>query len=183
MMKTYKFFLINMKYHQISFFSQRQKMLEYAKYEKVFLGTKNDTDINDIEKEINSSKNKVNSCLKICQYMSKLFYNLKNYISNLNDLFIVTNFYELESNGNFKIEPGNTESKWVKSCESLMKSRLPSSFLIKYNYQLFSIYEIYKITNKKVKFLYDSIYDNLIDETNKFGDPTKYLDFFFPCIT
>ena len=52
MMKTYKFFLINMKYHQISFFSQRQKMLEYAKYEKVFLGTKNDTDINDIEKEI-----------------------------------------------------------------------------------------------------------------------------------
>ena len=60
-----------------------------------------------------------------------------------------------------------------------MKSRLPSSFLIKYNYQLFSIYEIYKITNKKVKFLYDSIYDNLIDETNKFGDPTKYLDFFF----
>ena len=179
MMKTYKFFLINMKYHQISFFSQRQKMLEYAKYEKVFLGTKNDTDINDIEKEINSSKNKVNSCLKICQYMSKLFYNLKNYISNLNDLFIVTNFYELESNGNFKIEPGNTESKWVKSCESLMKSRLPSSFLIKYNYQLFSIYEIYKITNKKVKFLYDSIYDNLIDETNKFGDPTKYLDFFF----
>ena len=179
MMKTYKFFLINMKYHQISFFSQRQKMLEYAKYEKVFLGTKNETDINDIEKEIESSKNKVNSCLKICQYMNNLFYNLKNYISNLNDLFIVTNFYELESNGNFKIEPGNTESKWVKSCESLMKSRVPSSFLSKFKYQHFSIYEIYKITNKKVKFLYDSLYDNLIDETNKFGDSTKYLDFFF----
>jgi len=179
MMKTYKFFLINMKYHQISFFSQRQKMLEYAKYEKVFLGTKNETDLTDIDKEIDSSKNKVNSCLKICQYMNNLFYNLKNYISNLNDLFIVTNFYELESNGNFKIEPGNAESKWVKSCESLMKSRLPNSFLSKYKYQHFSIYEIYKITNKKVKFLYDSLYDNLIDETNKFGDPTKYLDFFF----
>ena len=179
MMKTYKFFLINMKYHQINFFSQRQKMLEYAKYEKIYLGTKNDTNIADIEKEIDSSKNKVNSCLKICKYMNNLFYNLKNYISNLNDLFIVTNFYELESNGNFKMEPGNTESKWVKSCESLMKSRLQSSFLSKYRYTHFSIYEIYKITNKKVKFLYDSLYDNLIDETDKFGDTTKYLDFFF----
>ena len=179
MMKTYKFFLINMKYNQISFFSQRQKMLEYAKYEKLFLGTKNETNVADIDKEIDSSINKVNSCLKICEYMYNLFYHLKNYISNLNDLFIVTNFYELESNGNFKLEPGNSESKWVKSCESLMKSRLPSSFLIKHHFQHFSIYEIYKITNKKVKFLYDSLYDNLIDEVNKFGDTTKYLDFFF----
>ena len=179
LMKTYKFFLINIKLHQISFFSQRQKMLEYAKYEKLYLETKNETSIEDIEKEIESSKGKVNSCLKICQYMNELFYNLKNYISNLNDLYIVTNFYELESNGNFKLEPGNAESKWVKSCESLMKSRLPSSFLSKYKFQQFSIYEIYKITNKKVKFIYDSLYDNLIDENNKFGDSTKYLDFFF----
>ena len=168
-----------MKYSQISFFSQRQKMLEYARYEKLYLGTKNETNISDIDKEIDSSINKVNSCLKICGYMNNLFYNLKNYISNLNDLFIVTNFYELESNGNFKLEPGNSESKWVKSCESLMKSRLPSSFLNKHHFQHFSIYEIYKITNKKVKFLYDSLYDNLIDEVNKFGDTTKYLDFFF----
>ena len=179
MMKTYKFFLLNMKLNQISFFSQRQKMLEYAKYEKLYLEVKNETSISDIDKEIESSKNKVNSCLKICQYMNDLFYNLKNYISNLNDLFIVTNFYELESNGNFKLEPGNAESKWVKSCESLMKSRVPSSFFTKYKFQQFSIYEIYKITNKKVKFLYDSLYDNLIDENDKFGDTTKYLDFFF----
>ena len=179
MMKTYKFFLTNMKYHQISFFSQRQKMLEYAKYEKLFLGIKNETQIADIEKEIDSSINKVNSCLKIYQYMNNLFYKLKTYISNLNDLFIVTNFYEIESNGNFKIEPGNAESKWVKSCDSLMKSRLQKSFLNKYKYQSFAINEIYKITNKKVKYLFDSLYDNLIDETNKFGDSTKYLDFFF----
>ena len=178
MMKTYKFFLLNMKLHQISFFTQRQKMLEYAKYEKLFLNTKNETSIDDIDKEIESSKNKVNSCLKICQYMNELFYNLKTYISNLNDLFIVTHFYELESNGNFKLEPGNADSKWVKSCESLMKSRAPNSFFTKYKFQQFSIYEIYKITNKKVKFIYDSLYDNLIDETNKFGDTTKYLDFF-----
>ena len=183
MMKTYKFFLTNMKYHQISFFSQRQKMLEYAKYEKLFLGIKNETQIADIEKEIDSSINKVNSCLKIYQYMNNLFYKLKTYISNLNDLFIVTNFYEIESNGNFKIEPGNAESKWVKSCDSLMKSRLQKSFLNKYKYQSFAINEIYKITNKKVKYLFDSLYDNLIDETNKFGDSTKYLDFFFSFIT
>ena len=122
MMKTYKFFLTNMKYHQVRFFSQRQKMLEYAKYEKLFLGTNNDTNINDIDKEIESSKNKVDSCLKICEYMNSIFRNLKKYISNLNDLYIVTNFYDLESNGNFKIEPGNNELKWVKSCEGLMKS-------------------------------------------------------------
>ena len=84
MMKTYKFFLTNMKYHQVRFFSQRQKMLEYAKYEKLFLGTNNDTNINDIDKEIESSKNKVDNCLKICEYMNNLFRSLKKYISNLN---------------------------------------------------------------------------------------------------
>ena len=179
MMKTYRFFLTNMKYHQVRFFSQRQKMLEFAKYEKLFLGTKNDTNIEDIEKEIDASKNKVNSCLKIIEHMSNLFKNLKKYISNLNDLYIVINFYELESNGNFKLEPGNNELKWVKSCESLMKSRLPNSFLNKFQFKNFSIYEIYKITNKKIKFIFDSLYDNLLDETNKFGDEQKYLDFFF----
>ena len=179
MMKTYKFFLTNMKYHQVRFFSQRQKMLEYAKYEKLFLGTKNETNINDIEKEIDASKTKVNSCLKICEHMNNLFRNLKKYISNLNDLYIVTNFYDLESNGNFKIEPGNCELKWVRSCEGLMKSRLPASFLSKFKFKNLSIYEIYKITNKKVKFLFDSLYDNLLDETNKFGDEQKFLDFFF----
>ena len=179
MMKTYKFFLTNMKYHQVRFFSQRQKMLEYAKYEKLFLGTNNDTNINDIDKEIEASKNKVESCLKICEYMNNLFRNLKKYISNLNDLYIVTNFYELESNGNFKIEPGNNELKWVKSCQGLMKSRLPSSFLTSYKYKDFSLYEIYKVTNKKVKFLFDSLYDNLVDQMNKFGQEQKYLDFFF----
>ena len=179
MMKTYKFFLTNMKYHQVRFFSQRQKMLEYAKYEKLFLGTKNDTKIEDIEREIESSKNKVNSCLNICEHMNSLFKNLKKYISNLNDLFIVTNFYELESNGNFKIEPGNADLKWVKSCESLMKSKITNSFLSKFQFNNLSIYEIYKITNKKIKFIFDSLYDNLVDETNKFGEETKFLDFFF----
>ena len=179
MMKTYKFFLTNMKYHQVRFFSQRQKMLEYAKYEKLFLGTKNETDINAIEKEIEASKIKVNSCLKICEHMNNLFRNLKKYISNLNDLYIVTNFYDLESNGNFKIEPGNNELRWVKSCQGLMKSRLPESFLASWKYKNFSIYEIYKITNKKTKFLFDSLYDNLVDQTKRFGDEQKYLDFFF----
>ena len=179
MMKTYKFFLINMKYHQVRFFSQRKKMLEFAKYEKLFLGTKNETKIEDIEKEIEASENKVEICLKICEQMNDVFKNLKKYISNLNDLYIVTNFYELESNGNFKIEPGNSEQKWVKSCEGLMNSRLPASFLAKFQFKHLSIYEIYKITNKKVKFLFDSLYDNIVDETNKFGDEQKYLDFFF----
>ena len=179
MMKTYKFFLTNMKYHQVRFFSQRQKMLEYAEYEKVFLGTQNETKLEDIEKEIESSKNKVESCLKICERMNNLFRNLKKYISNLNDLYIVTNFYELESNGNFKIEPGNAELKWVKSCENLLKSRLSNSFLNKYQFKNIFIHEIYKITNKKIKLLFDSLYDNLVDQTNKFGDETKFLDFFF----
>ena len=179
MMKTYRFFLTNMKYHQVRFFSQRQKMLEYAKFEKLFLGIKNETNITDIEKEIEASKNKVNSCLNICEHMNNLFRNLKSYISNLNDLFIVTNFYDLESNGNFKVEPGNNELKWVKSCEGLMKSRLPASFLNKFKFKNLSIYEIYKITNKKIKFLFDSLYDNLLDETNKFGADQKFLDFFF----
>ena len=178
MMKTYKFFLNNMKYHQVRFFTQRKKMLQYAKYEKLFLGTKNETKIEDIEKEVDASENKAQNCLKICEQINNLFKNLKKYISNLNDLYIVTNFYDLESNGNFKIEPGNTEQKWVKSCEGLMKSRL-GTFLSKFQFKSLSIYEIYKITNKKIKFLFDSLYDNIVDEVNKFGNEQKFLDFFF----
>jgi len=49
------------------------------------------------------------------------FYKHKNRISDLNDLSIVINFYEIESYGNYKIEPGNLDSKWVKSCLDLLE--------------------------------------------------------------
>ena len=179
LMKTHKFFLVNMKYHQVRFFSQRQKMLEFAKYEKKFLRAENDTNMDEIEKEIDNSEYKVNNCLEICKHMTDIFRNLKNYISNLNDLCIVTNFYELETYLNYKLEPGNSDLKWVKSCIDLMKYRLNKEFLDAWKYKSLVINQIFKITNKKIKFLFDSLYDNLIDMNNKFGDEQKYFDFFF----
>jgi len=39
--------------------------------------------------------------------------------------------------------------------------------------------KIWKIHNKKHKFLFDNFYENIIDQSNKAGEDRKYFDFCF----
>ena len=161
-LKSFKLFFNNFKLYQIYFFSLRYKMLDIAKIEKKKL--------DNIENEKISSTKKKNFLIKLLSIQNLNFKNLKNFLHNLNDLNIVNNFYEIETNANFKIEPGNNNNKWTKSCIDLMKMKSKKNFKIK---------SIFKITNKKSKLIFDSLYDNYIDKFKKFGDEKKYFDFYF----
>lgn len=179
LLKTNKLFVDEMKIQQARFFSQRKKMLEFAKYEKEVLKVENETKIEDIEKEVNASQDKLNICLKLIEFVDSNFKFIKQYISELNNFAIVANFFEMETAGNFKIEPGNVTLKWTKSCIDLMKSRTPLDFFEKNKIKSILYGKIFKILNKKSKLLFDALYDNLIEENGKFGDEKKYFDFFF----
>ena len=178
-LKTHKLFLTNMKLQQANYFSQKKEMLTFATYEKETLGSSNDCSIEEINKEIDELEEKKYKCLKIIKIINDRFKIIKQYISELNDLNIVINFYELESNSNFKIEPGVVGHKWVKTCIDLMKMKIPKDFYSNYNIEGIEFKKIFKITNKKSKILFESIYDNLIDENGKFGDERKFFDFYF----
>lgn len=178
-LKTNKLFVTQMKLHQARFFSQRKKMLEFAKYEKEILKAENETKIEEIEKEIEVSKDKQNICFKLISLIEANFKFIKQFISNINNLSIVTNFFEMETSGNFKIESGNMNLKWTKSCIDLIKSRTPLDFFEKNKIKNTSFIKIFKILNKKSKILFDAIYDEIIEENGKFGDEKKYFDFFF----
>ena len=178
-MKTHKLFITNMKLQQANYFSQKKEMINYAKYEKEVLKSINDSSIEDINKEIDDLKEKKNKCLKAIEIINERFKIIKQYISELNDLNIVINFYELESNSNFKIEPGIIGQKWVKTCIDLMKMKIIKNIYNNNNIEDIQFKKIFKITNKKTKIIFDSMYDNLIDLNGKFGDEKKFFDFYF----
>jgi len=100
-----------------------------------------------------------------------LIYNQYNYINS--------NFYELESGGNIKLENGSLDDKWANSCIDLMKNRLSQSWLNKNGVKSLNIVKTWKIHNKKHKYLFDSLYENIVETTGKWGDDKKYYDFLF----
>ena len=179
LMKTNKLFITAVKLNQACFLSQRQKMLEYAKYEKEVLKVVNETKIEEIDKEITSSSQRLEKCLEYISTFESYFKYIKSYISEVNNLSIVSTFYEMETWGNCKIEPGNINSKWTKSCMDVIKSRIPESFYEKNTIKGIKFNKIFKLINKKSKILFDSVYAELIEQNGKFGEDKNYFDFYF----
>ncbi len=179
LMKGHKLFFKGLKYHQSRLLSQKIKLLEYKIYENEELGLNSDLKIEDMKKEINILKDKIINNLKETEILDNNFKEIKQQISDLNDFSIVTNFYEVESLGNYKLEPGNFDLKWVKSCFDLLKLKIPKQFFNKNQINNINFIKIYRVHNKKSKMIYDSIYENLLDINNKFGAEKKFFDFNF----
>ena len=179
LMKGHKLFYKGMKYHHARLFSQQQKMLEYKIYEKEELGANSILKVEELQKELNISKEKMINYLKDIELLDKNFKEIKLQISDLNDFSIVSNFYEIESLGNYKLEAGSSGIKWVKSCFDLLKLKIPKDFFAKNNISNISFNRIFRVHNKKSKLIYESIYDNLLDLNNQFGSEKKFFDFYF----
>ena len=184
LMKTYKFFFLTFELYKIKILSLKLKSLIFNIINDNNLINNNlDTNIensnNTNNKEIENIKNEIDNSLLNCENMNNIFYKLKKIISNLNDIFIVFNFYKLETSNNIEIEPGNLMHKWVMRCKNLMKEQLSEEFLKKYQCGGISINQIYKIKNKKSKFLFNSIYDDLLDEYDKFGEDKKFYKYLY----
>ena len=177
LMKGHKLFFKGIKYHQVRLLSQQMKLLEYKIYENEELGFNSDLKIEDIHKEINIIKYKIINNLKEIETLNNNFKEIKQQITDLNDFSIVTNFYENESFGNYKLEPGTSGLKWVNSCLDLFK--IPKEFFNKNELNNIKFNKIYRIHNQKTNIIFHSIYDNLIDINNKFGDEKQFFDFNF----
>ena len=179
LMKTYNFFCINFELYKIKALSLKLKELEYNLYEKNLIEIDKTNETNTIENEIKLLKKEIDNCLYKCNNMKNNLYYLKNKISNLSDLSIVHNFYKLETNNNIKIEDGNLNDRWVIACLNLMKYQLSEDFMKKNKIEGISINQIYKIKDKKAKFLFNALQDDLIEEYDKFGVDEKLFKFFF----
>ena len=180
LMKAFNIFSTSLELYKIKALSLKIKELEYNLYEQKLINKDNiNIDTNSLNNEIKIIKNDIDNSLYKCENMKKIFYKLKNAISNLNDLSIIFNFFKLETNNNIKIEPGNLNDKWAVGSINLMNYQLKEDFKKKYKLEGISIYQIYKIKNQKSKFLFNSLYDDLIEEYNKFGSEEKFFKFFF----
>lgn len=95
------------------------------------------------------------------------------------NLILFSNFFELESFGNLKLESGFPTDKWAVSCIELIRNRVSQNFLLNNSIKNINILRIWKITNKPNRIIYDNNYDCLIDNFNKFGDENKFYDYLF----
>ncbi len=178
LLKAHKLLFKGIKYHNIRVLSQQQKLLEYQLYEKEQLEANSDLKISNSQKELIILREKILNLLTEINQIGINFKIIKQYLSDLNDLSIVTTFYEIESYGNFKIEPGNMNLKWVKSCLELFKLNHFNEFLNN-NKLKRKINKVFKVHNKKMKIIFDSLYENLIDLNGKFGVEQNFFDFYF----
>ena len=184
LMKTYKFFFSTFELYKIKTLSLKLKKLEYNIYEKNLVendlyNNDNNNNNNSIMEQIKLVKNDICNNLSKYENLRKIFYKLKTKISILNDLFIAFNFYKLETCNNIEIEPGNLDKKWSIKCLNMMKEQFPEEFLKKYNYKGVAFNQIYKIRNNQTKFIFNSVYEDLIDEFDKFGEDKKYYKYFY----
>ena len=180
LLKGHKLFYKGIIYNHLRLLSLKEKINEYKINEKEELEEEkriNNKNI-DYQKERKELKEKIINNLKEIEILEKKTNKIKQHISDLNDLSIVINFYEIESYGNYKIEPGNLDLKWVKSCLDLLKLKISTEFLEKNKFNI-NFNRVFKIHNKKTKLIFESLYDNLIDLNNKFGSDKKYFDFYF----
>ena len=167
-MKTYFLFYSSFQLYKIKVLSLRLKFLEYNKIN----GRDDNYEIEDLENKIKKLLEQYNSM--------KIFYEkLKNNIKELNDSFIIYNSIKLETYDNIEIIPLLPNNKSSSFCINLMNSQLNEEFLKSNYYSGISFNEIYQIKNKNAKFIFNALYDDLIDENNKFGADTKCKKFLF----
>ena len=177
LLKGHLLFYKGIKYNYIRLYSIQQKINKYKLYENEnsnFENTKNSF----YKKDKALLNDKIKNEIKEIEINKKKFNKIKQHISDLNDLSIVINFYEIESFGNYKIEPGNLDSKWVKSCLDLLELKISNEFLERNNFKI-NYNRIFKINNKKSKLIFDSLYDDLIDINGKFGIDKNFFDYYF----
>ena len=168
LMKTYLFFYSSFQLYKIKVLSLRLKYLEYINKEN-----------NDNNNEIENLKFKIENYFEEYQNVKNNYDKLKIIIKELNDSFILYNIFKLETYNNLQIVPALPNTKSSLFCINLMESQLNNEFLKNNYYKSISFNEIYQIKNKKDKYIFNTLYNELIDENNKFGTENKFIKFLF----
>ena len=177
LLKGHLLFYKGIKYNYIRLYSLQQKINQNKLFETEDSNIENNKNPHHIKDNV-LLNDKIKNEIKEIEIFKKKYNKIKQLISDLNDLSIVINCYEIETFGNYKIEPGNLDSKWVKSCLDLLELKVSNDFLERNNFKI-NYNRVFKINNKKSKVIFDSLYDNLIDINGKFGIDKKFFDYYF----
>ena len=129
--------------------------------------------------EIDDLEYKIRKCLEECDEMKNNYVKLKNAIKDLNDSFIIYNTLKLETYNNFELIPLLPNTKSSLFCINLMKSQINDEFMRSNYYIGITFNEIYQIKNKKAKYIFHTLYNDLIDENNQFGVDKKFQKIFY----
>jgi Leucine-rich repeat (LRR) protein len=90
-----------------------------------------------------------------------------------------SNYIELESSGNIKIENMHFSDKHTQSIIELIKSRISQKFQTKNFIKNMNIMKMWKVTNKEHKIVFENNYDFWVDKLGKFGEEKKYYEYKF----
>ena len=167
-MKTFLFFYSSIQMYKIKVLSIRLKYLENEKENN-----------NDNNYAIEDLEYKIKKCLEECDEMKNSYSKLKMFIKDLNDSFIIYNILKLETYKNFELIPLLPNTKSSLFCINLMKSQLNDEFMKSNYYTGITFNEIYQIKNKKTKYIFNALYNDLIDENKQFGVDKKFKKFLF----
>ena len=164
MIKIYFYFFSSFEIYKNQVMSIKLKFLEYN---------------NNDNYEIEDLKYKIEKNIEQCNKMKEFYHKLKNNIKELNDSFIIYHTLNLETYNNIEIIPLLPNNKNSLFCIDLMKSQLNNEFMQSNFYTGISFNEIYQIKDKKNKYIFNAIYNDLIDENNQFGTDIKFKKFLY----
>ena len=168
-MKTYMFFYSSVQFYKLKVLTIRLKFLE----------DKEKNDNSDSNYEIEDLEFKIKKLLEEYDKMKNIYSKLKKIIKELNDSFIISHTLKLETYNNIEIIPLLPNTKSSLFCINLMKSQANDEFMKSNYFTGISFNEIYQIKNKKSKYIFHSIYNELIDENKLFGVDKKFTKYLF----
>ena len=168
-MKIYFYFFSCFEIFKNKVMSIKLKFLEYN----------NMNNNNENNYEIEDLKYKTEKNIEQCNKMKEFYHKLKNNIKDLNDSFIIYQTLNLETYNNIEIIPLLPNNKNSIFCIDLMKSQLNTEFMQSNFYTGISFNEMYQIKDKKNKYIFNAIYNDLIDENSQFGTDTKFKKFLY----
>ena len=168
-LKTYMFFYSSVQFYKLKVFTIRLKFLEGK--------DKNDT--NDSNYEIEDLEFKIKKLLEEYNKMKNNYSKLKKIIKELNDSFIISHSLQLETYNNIEIIPLLPNTKSSLFCINLMKSQINDEFIKSNYFTGISFNEIYQIKSTKTKYIFNALYNELIDENKLFGVDKKFKKYLF----
>ena len=177
-LKKNKFMFYNLELYKFKFNDIITQFKEYLNYingnnlnkEKIL--NFNDFQINDGYKNEYSNFNNV---IKKLENNNLIYYKIKNYLKDLNDLNLVLSFFFNETCESFQIFPCYNFHKVM----NLIKIKIDPEFFIKNMINKINIKKIFSLHNQEKNTIFNFIYEELLIKRKLFGKKQNFVDFKF----
>ena len=176
-LKKNKFMLYNLelyKFKSNDIITQFKEYINYINENKL-----NDKKLNFNDFEINDNYkneyNNFNNVIKQLENNNLIYYNIKKYLKDLNDLNLVLSFFYNESCESLQIFPCYNFHKVL----NLIKIKMDPEFFIKNNINKINIKKIFSFHNQEKNNIFNCIYEDLLFERKLIKKNQNFVDFKF----